>query len=221
MRCPLAVVNGGFSSFGPASRIAAYPPGVSLTAGTLCYVFGDRMVPPLSPQAVAPVIAATTIWSLREQGVVSLALVPGRFVDRPPDVGVAFTNPPSQLRAGLEHLTLTSVTKGRAKASEIVHDWLSGHGAGHAAHQRLIDFARQELVARELAEYVDLGHNKARAFFSGNRRFEPDHARLAAYREDFDVLWVRWSSFCATEPDLAGRLLAIPVEVFEAHDRSA
>ena len=197
-----------------------------LSAGTLCFLFADRVAPaagalggteaPYSGQKVAtkqlaPLLFASSFWSLRQQGHIVLEQVQKKSMGlfkqdhalvRPGGV------PPTEQRTGFDDVILQAAYADPAKpptARDIVFRWFGRDTSLPFDH--VVGLARHEMVQHGLGTVVDAERGAIAGLLKGRTRVEPDRDRIGAHWSHFEQVLAGWNHFLGTEAALANTLL--------------
>lgn len=195
-----------------------------LSAGTLLYLFADRMVPEagrfggveapyygtkVNAKQLAPLAFAVSIWRLRELGLVTLEKVAKKRLGmfRSEQVVVRPVGQPD-LRSGYEDAVLRQLHAEPARELtvwDVVFRWFGQDQK--APYHHALHLATAEMVEQGLARRVDAERGAVAGFLMGSTRVEPLRDEIGRRWTDFEQLQSGWDQFRATEPDLAETLL--------------
>jgi hypothetical protein len=194
-------------------------PGPAISAGTLAYMFGDRVVQPagsfggtevpwsgvrVSVSDLSAVVFAVSFWNLRECGALHLRLTRRRPFGLLRQHGVAVTaGPEAAPRAGYEDAVLQQVERGAGTAYDVVRGWF-GRDVCHP-EGAVLGLAQQEMLQVGYAQEVDAGQGAG--VLPGRTRVEPLTDRIGAASTRFERVHAGWERFCAEEAALAGTLV--------------
>jgi hypothetical protein len=197
-----------------------------LSAGTLCFLFADRVVPaagalggtetPYSGQKVstrqlAPLLFALSFWGLRQQGHVTLEKVQRKSMGmfrqdhalvRPGAV------PPAEQRTGYDDVILRAAYAAPHQpptARDVVWRWFARDTSHPFDH--VVGLARQEMVQHGLASVVDAQRGAVAGLLMGRSRLEPHREQIGRHWSSFEQALAGWNHFSSTEPDLATTLV--------------
>jgi hypothetical protein len=195
-------------------------PGPAISAGTLAYMFGDRVVQPagsfggtevpwsgvrVSVSDLSAVVFAVSFWSLRECGALQLRLTRRRSFGLFRQHGVAVApGPETGPRTGYEDAVLQQVGRGAGSAYDVVRGWF-GRDVCHP-EGAVLGLAQQEMLQAGYAQEVGAGESTG-GVLPGRTRVEPLTDRIGAAHTRFDRVHAGWQRFCDEEAALAGALV--------------
>jgi hypothetical protein len=191
---------------------------------TLLYLFADRVVQKdsiltggtpvpckeikVATNSLAVTQFAFAFWSLRDQGVIGLAIGPKK--------GLIFKKTPvlvRQLRpagsGGLEGeiLRMLSSMPPDASVRDIIYQWFGSDSSW--PHKIVISWAAGEAIALGLGTKGEGGIKSAiKGMFSGKIDFVPNCSQIAPLEPHANQLFARWQQFQANEAALYQTLIA-------------
>ncbi len=197
-----------------------------LSAGTLCFLFAERVVPaagalggteaPYSGQKVstkhlAPLLFATSFWGLRQQGHVVLEKVQRKSMGMFKQDHVLVRPghlPPTEQRTGFDDVILRAAYGDPHQpptAQDVVFRWFGRSTT--LPYDHVVGLARQEMVQRGLGAVVDAQRGAIGGMLKGKTRVEPDRDRIGQHWTSFEHVLAGWNHFSGAEPDLADTLV--------------
>ncbi len=209
---------------------------MTLSAGTLCYVFADRIAPVVAGRAahvvapggnpetrvdlraVAVLVAAVTLWDMREQGLLSLTLAPEQPSGGTRRIDVAIRPGPGQQTAQ-EQVTVVAIAMDAVTVDAVLSAWVTDRETPVSPYAQIVGLARKDLVAHGLARQDDREVTLV-SLFSKADGFEPDRGQLRQLEDDFGRRWTGWLDFHRNEPELAGALVTTATEVLDGFERA-
>ena len=191
------------------------------STGTLLQLFGDRVVAPagrlggtvtpysgvkVKSEELAVTVLASSVWGLREAGLLQLQEVTSKSmgVFKQQHVALSMVGSPS-MRTGYDDLVLRGVASGAPNVYEVAYRWFGTDVNDPAG--RLLGVADQEMVQLGLAEAVDSGRGAIGSRLLGSTRVEPRRDQIGALWSTFERAHAGWQLFQQQEPTLATTLL--------------
>lgn len=194
----------------------------ALTPSALMYLFGDRFAPrgnaltqdvpvpckevKVQMKKLATAQFAAAFWSLREQGLVALALYQKKgFLRTSTRVRVRSLNVAE--RPGLEGAVLSALPSGGEDTlQDVVYRWYGSDRLN--PWQMALEVAIEESVAHGYVERASVGLGGAvMNLLSFGKHLTPRCERIVALEGEANNLSSRWESFRASEADLYKTLL--------------
>ncbi len=192
----------------------------ALSAGTLLYLWGDRVVAPagrlgaatlpsgvkVSAKELSATVFAVSFWHLRQTGALQLQEVTKKSMGLFKQQHVQLAMMPGVTpRSGYEDVILRRVGAGATTAYDVIHTWFDRDV--HDPEGHVIDIATREMLEHGLATQVDTGRSGVSGFLFGKTRAEPDPNRIAPLWTGFEQLLAGWQQFSRNEAALARTLV--------------
>lgn len=195
-------------------------PAPALSAGTLFYLFGERVAPAagrfggvevpsgakVSASDLSALLFAASFWNLRQTGALTLQPVTRKALGmfKVPHVELAM-GPTVVQKSGYEDLIMRAVAEGRTLAHDVVYHWFRGDSRDPEG--AVVGLAKREMVEHGLAQEVDAERGAVGGFLLGKTRIQPDLQACAAYWDHFNRVHPAWTGFTQSEPELAATLV--------------
>lgn len=199
---------------------ASGAPTPALSAGTLFYLWGDRVVQPagrfgaatlpsgarVSEKELSAVVFAASFWRLRQVGALQLQEVTKKALGlvKQQHVQVAMGHDTS-FKAGYEDAIMRQVAAGATTAYDVVQRWFGKDFMDPQAYA--LSLATREMLASGLAHEVDTGRTGVSGVLMGRTTIQPDLTRIPSTWTAFEQTHAGWMQFRHYEPTLATTLV--------------